>query len=1022
MKSNGEPRMDPERWKRVTSLLESASSVAPEERDAFIMRECGGDEALEREVRSLLACKEEAGSFLERPAIEVEAGHDSIIESARKTGHYRLIEKLGAGGMGVVYKAEDVRLHRFAAIKFLLGDLTADPDSLNRFRREARASSALNHPNICTIYDVGDLDGRSFIAMEFLEGVSLKERISGKGLSIAELLPLAIEIADGLDAADQAGIIHRDIKPANIFVTKRHHAKILDFGLAKFRADQAEQQAPTETTGTFDQELTNSGSAIGTAAYMSPEQVRAEALDNRTDLFSLGVVLYEMAAGEAPFRGQSINEIFASILHYTPPPVSRLNPDVPPELERVIGKCLEKDRDLRYRHASEISADLLRISRVLIPSSSRRMRRAANVAAAAGAIALAVAGWGYFKLRGGASVPQTPERVVLADSITASSGEAGTNDPALRQMLATGLGPALTPLPDDRVTFTLARMRKPGSTPLSPEIAREICERAAIKAVIEPTLTVLGDSYQLQLRARNCATGEVLSEQQARTEHRNGLPDTMRKLAREFAPGLRRALVNIPPPQRLEEATTSSLEALKLFSLTFGMVAQKGVVEVFSLLKRAVEIDPQFASAYSKLGRDYDAAGEFALSQEAMKKAYSLRDGVSERENFFITYNYQRNVARNLETGRQTLEAWGTRFPSDWLPPDFLSGMIAMGSGRYESGVEAAKRAIALGPAGGAGAYYANLPRLYLHLMRPDDAEAAIRLANSRGLNHVWHYISGYFVRFLRGDRDGMLRFSVERRGKSADQGQFAFQEAGVAAYFGRMRDARTLAGQAIASADQAKLLERDAVFRGGVALWEAYAGNLAQAKEDANRALGSFRGRDSDFGPALALVLAGDTARGLAVAQKLNADFPEDTPIQFKYLPAIKGMAWLNQGAPDKAVAATLKGAEYDLAQSGVSIVAYYAVTDAVYIRGLAHLRANDYAAAAADFHNIIDHPGVVLSDITGALAHLQLARALRGAGQTEQSRTAYHRFLDIWKDADADLPVLKEAKAEAAHPPHSL
>jgi len=433
-------------------------------------------------------------------------------------------------------------------------------------------------------------------------------------------------------------------------------------------------------------------------------------------------------------------------------------------------------------------------------------------------------------------------------------------------------------------------------------------------------------------------------------------------------------------------------------------------------LKRAIEIDPQFAGAYSKLGRDYDAVGEVALSQEAMRKAYSLREGVSERENFFITYNYQRNVARNLEAARQTLEAWARRFPSDWLPPDFLSGMIAMGSGKYESGVEAARRAISLGPPGGAGAYYFNLPRLYLHLMKPDDAEAAIRQAHSRGLNHFLHYTSGYFVRFLKGDREGMARYAADRRGKAEDQGLFAFQEAGVAAYFGRLRDARTLAAQAIGLADQAKLRERAAMFQGGVAFWGAYAGNLAQAKEDANRALAAFRGRDPDFGPALALVLAGDTARGLAVAQKLNTDFPEDTPVQFKYLPAIEGMAWLNRGAPDKAVAATLKGAAYDLAQTGVSVIAFYGVMDAVYIRGLAHLRANDYAAAASDFQSIVDHPGVVLSDITGALAHLQLARALRGAGQTEQARTAYRRFLEIWKDADPDLPLLQQAKMEQA------
>ena len=465
--------MNPARWKQLDNLFQSALERPPQKREAFLSAACAGDEALERELRSLLKMEREAGSFLESPAVEVAA--QAIAQQHRPAGlenrelaagqtvsHYRIVEKLGAGGMGVLYKAEDVRLDRFAALKFLLDDVARDPRALTRFEREARAASALNHPNICTIYEVEEHDDRPVIVMEFLEGESLKQRLRRGPMRADELVDLGIQISGALDAAHAKGIVHRDIKPANIFVTLSGQAKVLDFGLAKtgvFRGRRAGLERGEETTVTAEDLLTSEGIAVGTVPYMSPEQVCAKELDPRTDLFSLGVVLYEMATGELPFRGESAGLIFEAILNRAAVPPARLNPDLPAELARIIGKCLEKNRDLRYQHASEIAADLERLKRdseaARMPTGSapRSGPRVARPAAKRWkAVATAALGAGT-ALAGAYFYTHRAPKLTDKDTIVLADFKNTTGDPVFDETLRQGLAVQLEQSPFLKMVF-----------------------------------------------------------------------------------------------------------------------------------------------------------------------------------------------------------------------------------------------------------------------------------------------------------------------------------------------------------------------------------------------------------------------------------------------------------------------------------------------------------------------------------------------------------------------------------------
>ena len=971
-------------------------------------------------------------------------------------GRYQIVRPLGEGGMGTVYLAEQREpIRRRVALKVVkLGMDTGQV--LARFAKERQALAMMDHPNIARIFDAGATPkGRPYFVMEYIEGVPITQYCDAERMTIGQRLEVFLSVCRAVEHAHQKGVIHRDLKPSNVLVTEqegRPLVKVIDFGIAK-----ATDQWALENTL-----ITQFGEMVGTPEYASPEQAAVMTADvNETsDVYSLGVLLYELLIGAVPFdvarmRQAGLAEMLRIIREEEASPLSRklsamgaaaagiaahrqtdpasLRRSVDGDLNWITMKALEKTRERRYASVAALAADIQRHieDRPVLASPPGKLYRAgkllrrhrlASLGSIAGLAFILLSGLTFWSFLHRDSPPRPrladKKTIVLADLANATGDP--VFDGTLRQTLATQLGnlPHLALLSDARVSQTLRLMDQPADAKLTPAVAAEICERTASAAVLEGSITSLGNEYMLSLRAKDCRTGDVLDEEQATAAKKEDVFKALGQIVNRFGTQAGESLPSVEKrPSIAAEVTTPSLEAWKSYNAAMTAIQRRGeVAENVSLLKRAIEVDPKFAMAYALLGRTYSDLGESELGAQNSSKAYALRDRVSDRENFFITYNYYRQVQRNLELTRQTAESWARKYPDDYMPHSFLSGFTSMGTGHYENAAEEGERTIELDP--NFSIAYANGASAYVYLNRLPEAEGLLRKASERKIEILEFSILRYFIAFLRSDQAAMEREVTQRQAKLEAQGWFQHQEALTLAYQGRLKEADLLSARAVDLARQGGLLERPALFEGAGAVWNALFGNRTEAQKSAAAALSLYRGRDADYGPAFALALMHESAQAHKIEADLEKRYPDDTSVQFSYLPALRALEALNQGDPAKALEMTQAAAPYDLAAPGTKLFSgsLFGALYPVYVRGLAYSRMGRHREAAAEFQKILDHPGIVLNDPIGPMARLQLARALSASGDRAKSAAAYKDLLALWKDADPDIPVVQQARAESA------
>jgi len=930
----------------------------------------------------------------------------------KKVSHYRVIDIIGGGGMGMVYRAEDLKLGRSVALKFLPEELTSNAVALQRFEREARTASSLNHANICTVHAIEEHGGKPFIVMELLEGETLRARrvaLEPKALPFNEFFDIAMQACSGLEAAHEKGIIHRDIKPANIFLCKSGTVKILDFGLAKLasaqvgfeRAEAASASAPaTSWADSLKNGLTRTGTTAGTAGYMSPEQMRHEELDTRTDIFSFGLVLYEMAVGQRAFTGETVVDIHEAILHQTPVPARVRNPGVLRGIDAVISKALEKDREQRYQSVAELRKDLSRILRGANPARHRIRQVVAAVVLLA---FVAVGIWRYEVYR---------HRITLAptDTIILADVDNQTGDPVFDDALNPALlyemqqTPYLNILGIDKVYATMAQMNIAPNTKITADLARQICGKTKSKMAISDSITDAGNGYHLEMKALDCGSGAMLAEVQSEIASRNEVIHNLggtgaRLRAKLGEPAASIARFNQP----LEKALSASLEAMQASAEGTKLHLTGDFRGAIKLYQRAIELDPNFVLVYVGNGAANLDLGNNDLARASYTRAYQLKDRLTERDRVNTEIAYYADVTGEWEQEYSTVLRHLKLFPRDVFGHRNLA-LALINLGQLDRAANEDSEAARLDPS---PFYFQSAVDANITASRFNEAKSWLAKADELKFDSLNMRIDRLDLAYIEGDQITIDRISTKEE-HGPDAVPFLSQLSRWATFQGRFRSADRFALQLLKIPSRPKDFSTSLVF---LALSNAAAGRLAEAHNAEERALRLGMDRNDRMMLALALARSGKTEQAGKIADEVSAEAPLDTVVQYYLVPTVRAAIKLQQHEPAAAIELLRPATKYELSFTQSFDYLYPA-----YIRGQAYLALGDGRSAAAEFQKLIDHPGLTLYHVTGPLSWLQLGRAQKMMGDEAAARKSYEKFLALWKSADPDVLIYQQAKAEYA------